>query len=320
MPQVSVIVPNYNHAPYLKQRIDSILNQTFRDFELILLDDCSTDNSREIIEQYRTNPNVTHIIYNTENSGSTFHQWNKGINSAKGEYIWIAESDDWADSNFLKELISKMELHRQAGIAFCYSYRIDEKGNILPPDPNTFFDPPGNNSEYQYYSGISFLKNRLLTGNAIYNAGMAVFKKELFLKIDFAQCMAMKYCGDWLFWSLLCEKTDVMEVNQKYNYFRTHHQNVSSNAERTGLAECEGITVSLHNLKHFSDDKALIKKIYKYWGARIYFKKYPLKTLMSVLHNIRKQKSIICVYFMQHVVLCKINSFFKLFHKEEKDE
>ena len=67
---VSVIVPNYNHAPYLKQRIDSILNQTYQDFELILLDDCSSDMSRDIIESYRTNPHVSQIDYNDINSGT----------------------------------------------------------------------------------------------------------------------------------------------------------------------------------------------------------------------------------------------------------
>jgi glycosyltransferase involved in cell wall biosynthesis len=84
---ISVIVPNYNHAKFLKERIDSILNQTIQDFELIILDDCSTDNSREIIESYRQLPNVS-IFYNSKNSGSPFKQWKKGINRAKGKYIW----------------------------------------------------------------------------------------------------------------------------------------------------------------------------------------------------------------------------------------
>ena len=74
---ISVIVPNYNHASFLKQRIDSILNQTFQDFELIILDDCSTDNSREIIETYRNHLKVSHIIYNTENSGSLLNNGKK---------------------------------------------------------------------------------------------------------------------------------------------------------------------------------------------------------------------------------------------------
>ena len=78
-PLVSVIVPNYNHAPYLRERIDSILNQTFQDFELILLDDCSPDNSREIINSYKDNPHVSHIVLNEENSGNTFVQWDLGV-------------------------------------------------------------------------------------------------------------------------------------------------------------------------------------------------------------------------------------------------
>ena len=61
-PRVSVIVPNYNHAPYLRQRLDSIFNQTFQDFEVIILDDCSTDNSKEVIEEYRNRSQVSHVV------------------------------------------------------------------------------------------------------------------------------------------------------------------------------------------------------------------------------------------------------------------
>src|SRR5215467_13719414 len=99
MPTVSVIVPNYNHARYLRRRVDSILAQTYQDFELILLDDCSTDESRSIISEYAKDPRIR-IELNEVNSGSTFKQWNKGARMARGSYIWIAESDDRADSCF----------------------------------------------------------------------------------------------------------------------------------------------------------------------------------------------------------------------------
>ena len=98
---VSVIIPNYCHARFLNQRIDSVLNQTYSDYEVIILDDCSTDNSREIIESYRNHPKISHIVYNEKNSGSTFIQWEKGFELARGEYIWIAESDYVARSTFL---------------------------------------------------------------------------------------------------------------------------------------------------------------------------------------------------------------------------
>ncbi|MEJ7913050.1 MAG: glycosyltransferase family 2 protein, partial [Chitinophagaceae bacterium] len=76
---VSVIIPNYNHAEYLHQRIQSVLDQTWPHFEIIILDDCSTDNSKQIIEEYRYHDKVGAIIFNPVNSGSTFKQWIKGI-------------------------------------------------------------------------------------------------------------------------------------------------------------------------------------------------------------------------------------------------
>jgi len=96
-PTVSVIIPNYNYESYLKQRIETVLNQTYQNFEVIILDDHSSDNSRDIIETFRQNEKVTHIVYNQINSGSPFIQWVKGIELAIGKYIWIAESDDYSD-------------------------------------------------------------------------------------------------------------------------------------------------------------------------------------------------------------------------------
>src|ERR1700733_15685962 len=91
MPKVSVVIPSYNHARFLRRRIDSILQQSYQDFELILLDDCSPDNSREILTSYVDDPRVR-IEFNTTNSGSTFKQWNKGGGLAHGGKLWFAES------------------------------------------------------------------------------------------------------------------------------------------------------------------------------------------------------------------------------------
>src|ERR1700730_10551870 len=107
-PKVSVIIPNHNHAPYLRQRIDTVLQQTFQDFEVILMDDCSTDDSRAIISEYATDPRVR-IEFNGRNSGSAFKQWNKGVGLARGEYVWIAESDDYADLRLLERLVAVLD-------------------------------------------------------------------------------------------------------------------------------------------------------------------------------------------------------------------
>ena len=133
-PLVSVIIPNYNHQSYLKKRIESVLTQSFTDFEVILLDDCSSDNSRAIIENYRTNPFVSSVVFNNQNSGSTFKQWEKGIRLAKGKYIWIAESDDFADTDFLLKTVSSLQENPNAVIAFTGSQMVDEEDNPIALD------------------------------------------------------------------------------------------------------------------------------------------------------------------------------------------
>ena len=74
---VSIILPNYNHAPYLQERLDSIFGQTHQNFEVIILDDASTDESLSILKPYQAHPKVSHFVLNKKNSGSPFKQWKK---------------------------------------------------------------------------------------------------------------------------------------------------------------------------------------------------------------------------------------------------
>jgi glycosyltransferase involved in cell wall biosynthesis len=124
MPKVSVVIPNYNHARYLRQRIETVLRQTFQDFELILLDDCSTDESRSILSNYARDPRVR-LEFNDVNSGSTFKQWNKGVRLARGEYVWIAESDDYAEDRLLRQFVSVLEADPEVAYVYCLSWGIN---------------------------------------------------------------------------------------------------------------------------------------------------------------------------------------------------
>jgi glycosyltransferase involved in cell wall biosynthesis len=220
---ISVIVPNYNHAKFLKERMDSILNQTFQDFELIILDDCSTDNSREIIESYRHLPNVS-IFYNSKNSGSPFKQWKKGIKLAKGKYIWIAESDDFAESTFMEKMFEI--LNRGNGLAYCRSSDVDQNG-LKKSD---FFWADGldeNRWKSDFYNlGTDEIKNYLVYRCTIPNASACIFEKEL-APID-CGFDKMRYCGDWLFWIKLLEKTSLGYSAETLNHFR-HHEGSTRN-------------------------------------------------------------------------------------------
>jgi glycosyltransferase involved in cell wall biosynthesis len=236
---LSVIVPNYNHSKYLQERLDSIVRQTYQDFELIILDDNSADDSRTIIEQYRNNPKVSAVVYNEVNSGSTFRQWKKGIELAKGEYVWIAESDDVASADFLEKMMLLMERHQSAAMAFCDSLLIDETGaEIVDSWIETDFNT---GKPHAVYDGNRFLKKYLLKGNVIYNASAVIFRKAKALEISgFEQ---YRFCGDWFFWSTIMLNAQVVFCNEKLNRFRQHSQKVTRKADKNGLSFLEGFDV-----------------------------------------------------------------------------
>ena len=228
-PRVSVVIPNYNHAPYLKERIDSVLNQTFQDFELILLDDCSTDNSRDIINSYAKNPHVSHISLNEENTRNTFVQWERGVQLACGEYIWIAESDDVAEPTFLATLVGQLEQNPLAVVAYSHSLMIDSNGQELPYT----WHKKGSSGDIHTFDGYAFIRQKMLVDSRIYNASMAVFRKSVFQKLP-KDYQEHRFCGDWLFWTYVCQHGQVIEVCQRLNRFRQHENKVSVKSMNQG--------------------------------------------------------------------------------------
>ena len=224
-----MVVPNYNHSPYLRQRIDSILNQTYQNFEIIILDDCSTDNSKEIIESFRNNAKMSHVIYSQKNSGSTFKQWEKGIELAKGKYIWIAESDDVASLNFLNLLVLELEKHDD--VALIYSASTIKE--------NDFVESELHDGNSVRHCGKSFIKNRMLFNPEIINSSAVLFNSSMIDELLLGEIIKYKLAGDWLFWNYLASKGDVIEVKDRLNFFRQHSANTSRkiNSEYTFINE-----------------------------------------------------------------------------------
>ena len=181
---VSIIVPNYNHEPYLRQRLDTVFNQTFIDFEVILLDDCSTDNSVAILAEYSNKPQVSHFIVNKINSGSPFKQWRKGIELSKYDYIWIAESDDYNETTFLENLIPYFNIN--IGIVFS-SLTIVEKNK------STLYEA----LKIGEHNGKELLRSKMITGNLFVNANCVVFNKNFLDNKHLRKIENFTICGDW---------------------------------------------------------------------------------------------------------------------------
>ena len=234
MASVSVIVPNYNHARFLHQRLDSMFNQTYQDFEVILLDDASTDNSVEILQEYAKNPKVGHFVVDEINSGSPFVQWKKGIELAKGEYIWIAESDDWADKRFLETLIKELEKNEDLGLVVSGSNWIDDLGNIRK-DLSV-------QKQDLLIDGKLEVTNRLLFRNSIQNVSSVLFHHKVFddITVEYDQ---VKACGDWYLYIDILNRYSVKFLSIKLNYFRWYHNNVTNQAAKDKRWIVEGCEI-----------------------------------------------------------------------------
>lgn len=257
MPKVSVIVPNYNYGRFLKQRLETILVQTFQDFELILLDDCSTDDSREVMEAYVRHPKVSHVVMNDRNTGSPFVQWERGLQLAAGEYVWIAESDDYASPVFLETAMRAFEAHPKAVIAAVCSQFVDKDGADVRGD----YDGVSLDGTVRCHASEAYIRHNLYWGATIYNASGVVFSREAYTRIGKAYT-TMRYSGDYMFWTELAGLGSVIKIHQRLNFFRQHEKRVTVNSEGTWGSLRELLDIHLFIWEHYPQG------LYREWMSK----------------------------------------------------
>jgi len=232
MPKVSVIVPNYNHARFLERRLQSIVEQTFQDFELIILDDASTDGSRQFIQDFAKR-RPARVMLNETNTGSPFKQWNRGVREAQGQYVWIAESDDVAAPGLVERLVTLLDDNPAVGVAYCQSWVMDEAGRTggtiefhvrdLHPTrwQSDFITTEGRNvPATSSREPPSPMPARSFSGEKSMQGGRGE--------------KGCDWCGDWMTWVKLLLHADIAFSAAPLNYFRCHSQSVRS---RTGLKD-----------------------------------------------------------------------------------
>ncbi len=226
-PAVSVIVPNHNHARYLPRRLDSIFAQTFKDFEVILLDDASTDNSMEILERYRSRADVQ-VVRNEVNTGSPCKQWLKGIDLARGDLLWIAESDDASEPQFLETLIPAFQ-NPEVKLAYADSLVIDENDRAMGDYVNceylTSLSKTKWKKSYQV-SATDEINDGLGVKNTILNISAVLFRRFKFGEEFRKTIEGMRIAGDWYFIVHAIKNGKVHYQAKKLNYHRRHSESV----------------------------------------------------------------------------------------------
>jgi len=223
-PKVSVVVPNYNHVLYLQQRLDSIINQEFQDFEVIILDDASTDNSREIIQRYARYPSFR-FLFDEIRNGSAFKQWQKGLENARGEYVWFAESDDCASPYFLSNLLPMLESDKSLGLVYCQSYLVDPSSRVFGNAVQWTDDLDRVRWRNDFAnSGRAEVRDYLSKKNTIPNASAVLIRTRVLRSIDRLDD-GYKLCGDWLLWIKILLRSNIGYVAKKLNYWRQYSSN-----------------------------------------------------------------------------------------------
>lgn len=282
-PKVSVVIPNYNHAKYLEARIDSVINQSFQDFEIILLDDASSDDSAHIIKKYLYHPQIR-FFQNYKNSGSPFSQWRKGVSLASGTYVWIAESDDIADLKLLETLVTVLDSNPRVVLAYCQSSYINESGEVTGSALAWTDDLDTERWKYDFLNnGKDECVEYLSIKNTIPNASAVVFRRNAFSKINTET--QMKLCGDWLIWSKIIRQGDVAFHAGALNYFREHNATARLTTSRMlRFEEILQVSREILDLNSLSPQKKKIlgTRLYAYW-VRQSDCRFPVTSLSYIL-------------------------------------
>jgi glycosyltransferase involved in cell wall biosynthesis len=226
LPLVSIVFTSYNHQEYLKQALDSLINQTYRNFEIIVIDDNSTDGSQKILEEYRKYPNVSlHLL--EKNTGSYVKASNYGAGFAKGEYLMFAQCDDFSEPQQVERVMQVFFEHNNVGVVYSKSNMVDESGYAYSTDY------AGREKAFKIKCAIDTVISRIEMRNflsfacVIPNLSAAILKKKLF---DKAGGLSTDYlvAADWAFWLDLSERTDFYYITEALNNFRQHSTTIRS--------------------------------------------------------------------------------------------
>jgi hypothetical protein len=287
VPTVSVIVPSYNHARFLHRRVRSVLRQSFQDFELILLDDGSTDESRAILSEYASDPRVR-LELNEVNSGGVFRQWNRGVSLARGKYVWIAESDDDAEPDLLQYLVAVLDGNPSVTFAYCRSQCISGEDQALGFADAIYLsslDARRWATDFRA-DGQEECRTHLVRCNTVPNASAVLFRKMAYEQVGGAD-ESLRLCGDWKLWASLALIGQVAYVAKPLNYFRIHQASVTSTVDQARVHVLEWLRVIQWILERVRPTDATLKTVYESqanrWVPTVLSLRVPLEVKIAIL-------------------------------------
>jgi glycosyltransferase involved in cell wall biosynthesis len=226
-PIVSVVFTSYNHVKYLEQALDSIVNQTYKKFELIIVDDCSTDGSQEILKRYSSEFSKIKLHLLEKNTGSYVTASNYGAKYALGDFILFAQCDDFSAPTQIEKLVKTFIENPGVGVVYSRSNLVDKSGHVYLNDyvsrEKKFKKKCVNDAIILGHE----MRNYLSFSCVIPNLSAALIQKKLYIE---SGGLSEKYlmAADWAFWLEMSEKTNFYYLSEPLNNFRQHETTIRS--------------------------------------------------------------------------------------------
>ncbi len=216
MPRVSVIIPSFNHERFLNQCLESVRAQTMSDWEVVLVDDGSHDQSVEIARQVAaTDPRIK-VFLNDSNLGA-YATENRGLELAQGEFAAVLNSDDYWMPLKLERQVTLLDSHPECPFAYGKGYKVDDIGKPLPGGAVHHEMPT---EAVQDIRSKLVMDNRILASSLMFRRGQARFEPSL------------KYSGDWTILLKLAQQGPAAFVNEDVCVWRIHSENAHADRVR----------------------------------------------------------------------------------------
>jgi len=228
LPKVSIYILNYNYGRFISKAIESCVSQTFKDIEIIIIDDGSTDDSKKIINLYTQK--YPSLICRFNNNQGLIKSCNTALKIARGKYILRLDADDWLDRNAIEIMYNKMEKNKDVELLFPDYYEVDKDDNIL-----------------HTIRRHDFIKAKLLDVPA-HGACTLFRKKTLLINGGYDENFS---CQDGVeIWLRFYKKFKVMNLNLPLFYYRRHGENLTVNKKK--ILDNRNRILSKHNNKKFN--------------------------------------------------------------------
>jgi len=252
-PLVSVILPNYNHAKYLPQRIRSIAEQTYDNLEIIILDDKSSDESQEVIRRTVEDLGIkARLEFNTVNSGNVFAQWRKGLSLATGDLVWICESDDFCEPDFVEKLVPTFA-DESVNIAFGRIQFANAEGAFMEGlDRYREGAEPGIWDDTLTRPAAEWFDGAWGVNNIYANVGGGMFRRMALPEEVWTEARSFRICGDWFLYLHIAGAGQITYEPRAVAYFRQHGMNTSAS--------------NFHQRYYYDENMRILRLLAESWG------------------------------------------------------